>query len=506
MNSKVPQNEQQPVKRELVGILLLTALFIGINTLCLVKDLYFLSLILLIGLMVILLTVRFDYMLLCMALLTPFSVNLRLLPQMELSIPVEPLMILFCGIFFFRILLTRCYDSRILHHPISIALMASLGWMFVSACCSQIPFVSFKYFIARLWFVIPFFFASAQIFQSFQRILQFYGCYLLGLCIVIIITTINTMSDASDLTTLQTLHHVMQPFYNDHTAYGCIIALLLPIACHLYFNSPRHHPRRIVIFCALLLLIMGLYLSFCRAAWVSVAAALGMYILLRLGIKLKWMALMAALAIGLFFAYQGDIMYKLGKNHQDSSYDVGDQIKSITNIATDASNLERLNRWGAAFRLWEDHPIMGCGPGTYQFLYASYQRSYQMSVISTNAGDNGNAHSEYIGPLTEQGVIGLLLIVILFITTFVTGVRIYRTAENPNIANMALSLALGLLTYYVHGFFNNFLDTDKLSVPFWGFTAAIVALDLYGKQYSTPQEANKEASEPITATNTEEVL
>ena len=44
---------------------------------------------------------------------------------------------------------------------------------------------------------------------------------------------------------------------------------------------------------------------------------------------------------------------------------------------------------------------------------------------------------------------------------------------------MALAFTLGLFTYYVHGIFNNFLDTDKLSVPFWGFTAAIVALDLY---------------------------
>jgi hypothetical protein len=26
---------------------------------------------------------------------------------------------------------------------------------------------------------------------------------------------------------------------------------------------------------------------------------------------------------------------------------------------------------------------------------------------------------------------------------------------------------------------NNFLDTEKLSVPFWGFIAIIVALDVY---------------------------
>ena len=49
-------------------------------------------------------------------------------------------------------------------------------------------------------------------------------------------------------------------------------------------------------------------------------------------------------------------------------------------------------------------------------------------------------------------------------------------------------LTLALLTYYIHGVFNNFLDTDKLSVPFWGFTAVIVALDVYSE---TKEPQNK---------------
>jgi hypothetical protein len=44
---------------------------------------------------------------------------------------------------------------------------------------------------------------------------------------------------------------------------------------------------------------------------------------------------------------------------------------------------------------------------------------------------------------------------------------------------MALTLIIALLTYYIHGLMNNFLDTDKLSALFWGFTAMIVALDVY---------------------------
>ena len=47
---------------------------------------------------------------------------------------------------------------------------------------------------------------------------------------------------------------------------------------------------------------------------------------------------------------------------------------------------------------------------------------------------------------------------------------------------MAIVIFLGLTTYLIHGFLNNFLDTDKASVPFWGFAAILVALDIYGKR------------------------
>jgi O-antigen ligase len=91
----------------------------------------------------------------------------------------------------------------------------------------------------------------------------------------------------------------------------------------------------------------------------------------------------------------------------------------------------------------------------------------------------GNAHSEYIGPLSESGVLGMLTFIGIVITTVITGIRVYRRAERKEVRTFSLLITLGLISYYVHGLMNNFLDTDKSSVPFWGFTAILVALDLY---------------------------
>ncbi len=456
-----------------------TLLFAVANSVLLLKDFYYLSLIPLGGLVLLLFVTRFETGLLSMALFTPFAINIALMPKMELSMPVEPMMILFTLMFFFRVLASRSYDLRLLKHPVSILLIASMVWMLISTCTSQLPFVSFKYWLARLWFVVPFFFAAAQIFRDKRRIRQFFWCYAIGLIAVVLIATAKTVGNFSDL---QTLHRVMKPFYNDHTAYGCVIALFLPAAFYFIFSRNSKGWGRLLSFAIMALLVVGLFFSYCRAAWLSVLGAIGVYVLIRMGMKVKWMVMLFGLMVGVFFVYQSDVLYKLGKNHQDSSYDLAGQIKSISNISTDASNLERLNRWAAALRMWKERPVMGCGPGTYQFLYASYQRSYQLSTISTNAGNLGNAHSEYIGPLTEQGVPGVVLVVALFMSTFATGVRVYRTARDRHVANMALAFTLSLLTYYIHGVFNNFLDTDKLSVPFWAFTAVIVALDVYSEK------------------------
>ncbi len=464
----------------------ITLAFTVANSILLLRDFYYLSLLPLAGLVLLLFITKFETGLLCMALLTPFAIDFAIFPKMELSMPVEPMMILFTLMFFFRVLASKSYDMRILKHPISISLMASLAWMLITSCTSTLPVVSFKYLLARIWFVMPFFFAATQIFRNKSRIHQFFWCYAIGLIVVIAIATIKTLGNFSDL---QTLHRVMKPFYNDHTAYGCAIALFLPAAFHFIFSQGGKIWTRILFLALFALLLVGLFFSYCRAAWLSVLGAIGVYILIRIGVKIKWMVLFFGLGVSIFFVYQSDVLYKLGKNHQDSSYDISGQIKSISNISTDASNLERLNRWASALRLWKENPMLGCGPGTYQFLYAGYQRSYQLSTISTNAGNLGNAHSEYIGPLTEQGIPGLILVISIFMTTFATGVRLYRTAKDRQVSHLALAFTLSLLTYYIHGVFNNFLDTDKLSVPFWAFTAVIVALDIYSEKTTAKTES-----------------
>ena len=173
------------------------------------------------------------------------------------------------------------------------------------------------------------------------------------------------------------------------------------------------------------------------------------------------------------------LMMNLERNNQDSSDKLSEHVESISNVSSDASNLERINRWSSAWRMFQERPVFGWGPGTYMFQYAPFQMSNEQTIISTNGGGLGNAHSEYIGPLAESGLLGMLTFIALIVTVFYKGSILYHKLPNGELKTAVLFCLLSLFTYVAHGFLNNYLDTDKASVPFWGFIALIVAIDVY---------------------------
>ena len=256
----------------------------------------------------------------------------------------------------------------------------------------------------------------------------------------------------------------------------------------------RHNLRWIAVLLTIIFVI-ALIFSYTRAAWVGLAGALLLYLIFVFRIRFRWLLGVAAIAGVYLFLSWGDIMMKLEQNRQDTSNDLEKHLQSISYISTDASNLERINRWNSAFRMFRERPFFGWGPGTYSFLYAPYQLSSEKTIISTNAGDMGNAHSEYIGPLCESGVLGTLTFLFVCGTIVWTGWRLYYKLPKGPKRGVLVAVLLGEVTYLLHGLMNNFLDTDKASIPFWGFAAMLVAADLWYSKDENRMEEQLSAGE-----------
>ena len=473
-------------KAKIGWIYLIAALFVAVSLFLVVNKNNYLFFALPVVLGILLLYIfSIDKVMLLISFLVPVSVVLDDFEQLAVSLPAEPLLAGVLILFVAKLLNDGRYDRNIARHPVSIVIYCIFVWMLVTTITSEMPVGSIKFIVSRLWFVIPSFFLCALMFKKPRQIDWFIWLYIASLCIVVVYTTIIHAQHGFDN---DSAHWVMSPFYNDHTAYGAALAIYLIYAVTYVLLPGLKRSLRFVILGVVALLSIAMVLSGCRAAWVSLAAAIGVLVCVLLKIKFRWILTTVVILIGLFFSFQHQIIDALEHNNQDASGDVMENIQSITNISTDASNLERINRWQSAFRLFKERPVFGWGPGTYQFVYAPFQMSREKTIISTNAGDGGNAHSEYIGPLSEQGVLGSLLVLAFVITVVYTGLRAYHKAKNKKAKVLALGATLAFFSYFVHGLLNNFLDTDKLSVPVWSTAALIVVLDLYYSEQEEFQE------------------
>lgn len=419
---------------------------------------------------------------------TPLAItlkNLGLTEGIDLSLPTEPLMAGLMLIYILNELMYKITPRNILKHPITIIILVQLLWMLITTLTSINFGISIKFLIARLWFVFSCYFVTTQLMKNKDNIKKFILAYAVPLAVVCIVTIWQHAAFNFDD---KIADWIVSPFYNDHTAYGAALAMYIPVIVSLLFLSDVSKINKILYLTLIVIFTIALLLSYSRGGWLSILTALAILATFFLKIKLRTLLATGITLFVLFFSFQDEIFIALGRNNTDSEGNLSNTVSSVTNISTDASNLERINRWSCAIRMFKEKPVLGWGPGTYMFYYAPFQKSSERTIISTNFGTNGNAHSEYLGPLSEQGAPGLLIVAIMFFATLFMGYRLYYSVKEKNMRIITCGVFLGLFPYFIHGFLNNFLDTDKLSVPFWGFMAILVCIDVYHRKGESSKE------------------
>lgn len=458
-------------------VYILSFLFILLNSYFVINEMYYFALVPFALALVFMAFFQLEKLMWFIVFTTPLSLNLENLEVggIGMYLPTEPLMFGVMVLYFLRLLLQTKIDKKLVYHPVTLAIIFNLIWIFITSLTSSMPIVSFKFLLARLWFVVCFYFLATQLFKRINNYKIFFWAYIIPLSFIIVYTVIRLAGYNFDE---KPAHWVMEPFYKDHTSYGAILAIYYPIL-FLFIRKDYKSYIKILSYVLIGIFTVGIILSYTRAAWVSLLAAFVLYLIYKFKIRFSVLATISLVGgIILFFSWDS-LMQNLERNNQDSSNNLSEHVESISNVSTDASNLERLNRWSSAWRMFKERPFFGWGPGTYVFQYAPFQLSNEKTIISTNAGENGNAHSEYIGPLAESGFIGTLSVLMIIIMVYYRGSLLYHKLPKGELKNVVLTALLALFTYIVHGFLNNYLDTDKASVPFWGLIALIVAIDIY---------------------------
>ncbi len=406
----------------------------------------------------------------------------------KIILPSELIIIMLAVVFFYRRVFFSGISKGLLRHPLSVVILIYISVLILTTFTSSMPVVSMKFSLVNIAYIIVFYFLLNELVSRDKRhIVSFYGCYAISLVIVIIIalylhSEYNFRKDISGM--------VVRPFYSDHTIYSACITLLIPAFGFFSLKGGQLGLsifKRSAAFIIFIILLTGLLFSYSRGAWIGLAGSAVFLFLIVLGIRFKHLVYLSCLSLAVLYIYKGSI-YDGAIHNQAESTDrnnsIAEHIGSSANVSSDVSNLERINRWSCAWRMFKDKPVTGFGPGTYQFAYLPYQKENEMTYISVKSpynipfGRGGSAHSEYLLALSESGIMGFLCMVTLFFLALYTGMKVYYNTTDIKIRLLALASLSGLITYFVHGVVNNFLNIDKAASLFWGSLCILVTLDL----------------------------
>ena len=160
---------------------------------------------------------------------TPISVSLADvtgISSVDMALPTEPIL---CGLMILSILfIIYHYNSfkDMLTNPITLLIILYLFWMFITCITSTMPFVSFKFLLTRIWYILPMFFIGSFFFKNTKNITYFILLYSIPLTLVVLYTILKHSGYAFDK---ESAHYMMSPFFNDHTSYWAMIAFFIPL-------------------------------------------------------------------------------------------------------------------------------------------------------------------------------------------------------------------------------------------------------------------------------------
>lgn len=397
-----------------------------------------------------------------MVLALPLSFGLGINESTEIEFPAEFLLLIAAPIVLLLLIKERFRSLR--SHPLPLIWMASFA---LPVLWSDQILVSFKFTLLNALYVLVFYYGTLLWKGRGGDLHRLVFTFALGLLPVVLLGAWRFVQFEFNPVTLRGLY---EPFFYSHTYFGATAALLAAY----FLGRWRLRLHDVLLFMVFAVLTV---LSGSRAALWSLLIALFFAVLLQLPLLFRWLIPLLGVGVITTLVMSGYFDPYFERNSfesHDPQASIAERSMSVTNLNTDVSNRERLNRWIAALRMFQERPHSGFGPGTYQFTYIPYQeRSLQNRLTVRNPdhppeGSGGTAHSELLLQLSENGWPSTLLFLLLLGRWFLLGIR--RFDRQPAWTG---PLLLGLVTYFFHMQVNNFLNQPAFAFLFWSFGAMI---------------------------------
>lgn len=462
----------------LTGFCLIVALsiFVGIA-----KEWYFLAGIPLALLVVYVGILDFKKLFFLLMASIPLATEVSIAGNLTLDLPDEPLMMGLTGIYFLYILKPgRQLQDNFLRHPITILLIIHLAWIFITAITSQTHFVSFKFFAAKIWYVVTFYFFAGIVLQKKKDWKTMFWCILIPLILtVMFVLTKHGIEGFS----LKGINKAVRPFYRNHVSYACLMVLFMPFMWYALDWYERYSKRWWAIIFGIAILFLGIQFSYTRAAYVALFGAIGAFYII------KFRLVKYVLAVGAIAAILAVVHFTHNNKYLDYAPDFDKTIThenfgnllEATTKGQDVSTMERVYRWVAGMHMVEERPWLGYGPGNFARYYKEYTVPNFRTYVSDNEDDSG-VHNYFFTVAVEQGLLGMIIFTLLTFLVLLKGEQIFHQTKEQFHKNMIMTVLLTYIIILMLLLMNDMIETDKVGSFFFICMAVVVNVDLRNRR------------------------
>ena len=396
------------------------------------------------------------------------------------DLPVEPLMI---G-------LTLIYGLKVLHrpqtleedfckHPIALLLILHLIWIAFATLYSANFVFSFKFFLAKMWYVTAFFFLTGHIVKDMKALKQWFWVFLIPL--VFATTKVIVHHAYLDLG-FKEINIAVLPFFRNHVNYAAILALALPIAWFFRHLYQKWSIQWWIIWVSMGILFFGLLFAYTRAAYVALVLAIMAYWVSRLRLMKIALVLGSVLAIAIvgYLANNNKYLDLVPKSNTVAHKNFDDIVEATYKLE-DVSTMERYYRWIAGVRMAQEDLWTGFGPNNFYTYYKEYALHRFETYVSDNP-EQSTIHNYYLLLLVEQGIPGMLIFLALNFAVLIYSEKLYHEVKDKDLKHIVMSMLLVYVVILAFLLMNDMIETDKVGSLFFFSMAMLILVQRWDKQ------------------------
>lgn len=219
------------------------------------------------------------------------------------------------------------------------------------------------------------------------------------------------------------------PFVN-RNHYAGYMELTIPLALGFVFAKGFQSEKRLLYLFAALIMSASLFLSASRGGILTfVCQLVFLGFLLSLAERKRVFSLRNLSFVSIILVLVCLVVVWLGAEP------IMNRITELSDPQGVSGSLNRLTIWRDTLGIVKDFPIVGTGLGTFPFVYPVYKS--QKNDLAYR-----EAHNDYLQALSETGMIGAILLLLLGSFAVVRAVRLLKSEHNKE----RLALRIGVLT------------------------------------------------------------